>query len=248
MPSAIIPTLARIVAVAGLCLGSAGAQAGSFMVDPTRIELAPDQLSTTLTIRNDDQEPAAIRVEVRAWKQKDGEDLYETTQEILVTPPIVNVPAGSEQILRIALRRPLDPQKELTYRIFLQEIPPPPRPGFRGLQVALRISLPVFALPANGVTPKSAWKIAYEPKANALRVGLANTGNEHIQMQEFSLSPPGSDKVLAVRQATQYVLNGQSFNWLINLDPSVKITGSRLRLRALTDAGHVDKEIELDTP
>jgi fimbrial chaperone protein len=240
--------LLNLAALTCLVLTAPLAYAGSFMVDPTRIELTPDQLSATLVVRNDDQESAAIRVEVKSWQQKDGEDVFEPTQEILVTPPIVNVPSGTEQILRIALRRPLDPNKELTYRIFLQEIPPPPRPGFRGLQVALRISLPAFALPATGVKSKSDWKLAYDAKQHALRVALANTGNDHLQVQEFTLAAPGSEKVLAVRQTSQYVLAGQSLNWLINLDPSVKLAGKRLRLKAVTDAGHVDKEIDLDMP
>ena len=233
---------------AWLALTLTGAEAGSFMVDPTRIELGADQMSATLVIRNDDQEPTVIRVESRAWRQKDGEDIYEATSEILITPPVVTVAPGSEQILRVALRRPLDGKKELSYRIFLLEVPPPPRPGFRGLQVALRISLPVFALPAAGATSKTAWRLAYQAKEHALRVDLANTGDAHMQMQEFSLSAPGRDTPLAIRQSVQYVLAGQSYTWLIKLDPAVRITGKRLRLKAVTNEGHVDTELDLDTP
>jgi len=238
----------RSALFAWLALTLTGAEAGSFMVDPTRVELGADQMSTTLVIRNDDQEPAVIRVESRAWRQNDGEDIYEPSPEILITPPVVTVAPGSEQILRVALRRPLDGQKELAYRIFLLEVPPPPRPGFRGLQVALRISLPVFALPAAGATPKAGWRLAYQAKEHTLRVDLANTGNAHLQMQEFSLSAPGRDAPLALRQSVQYVLAGQSYTWLIKLDPAVRITGKRLRLKAVTDEGHVDKEFDLDTP
>ena len=136
---------ATLALAAAMILGVA--HAGSFMVVPTRIELAPGKLSATLTIRNDDKEPAVIRLEPRAWDQKGDQDLYEATKEVLVTPPIVTVAPGAEQIVRIALRRPLDPQRELNYRLFLQEVAPPPRPGFSGLQVALRISMPIFARP-----------------------------------------------------------------------------------------------------
>ena len=232
-----------------LLLGAfARAEAGAFMVDPTRIELAPGQLSATLVIRNDDKEPVVIQVEPRAWSQKDGEDVYAPTRELLVTPPIVTIPAGAEQILRVALRRPLDPQMEIPYRIYLLEVPPSPQAGFRGLQVALRISIPVFARPGDAAAPRAEWKVAYGARAHALRVVLANAGNAHLQVQEFMLFKPGSSTPSAVRQAAAYVLPGQSRDWLIKLDPSVWVDGPRLRLKAVTDAGDVDKELELDKP
>jgi fimbrial chaperone protein len=222
------------------------AQAGSFMVDPTRIELAPGKLSATLTIRNDDREPAVIRLEPRAWNQQGDEDLYEATKEVLVTPPIVTVAPGAEQIVRIALRRPLDPQKELTYRLFLQEVAPPPRPGFSGLQVALRISMPIFAKPGDTVAPKSEWKVAYQAREHSLRVNLANSGNAHLQLQEFKFSAPGSDQVLALQQSSVYLLPGRSRDWLLKLAPAVRLPAGKLRLRASTDAGETDTEIEIE--
>ena len=224
------------------------ANAASFMVDPTRIELAPGQLSATLVIRNDGLEPVVIQVEPRAWSQKDSEDIYAPTRELLVTPPIITISAGAEQILRIGLRRQLDPQTEIPYRIYLQEVPPPPKSGFRGLQVALRISIPVFVRPGATATPKAVWKVAYEAKEHALLVDLANSGTAHLQVQEFMLFAPGSSTPLAIRQTAAYVLSGQSRDWLIKLDPSVRIGGTRLRLKAITDAGDVDDELELDKP
>ena len=127
-------------------------------------------------------------------------------------------------------------------------MPPPIKPGFRGLQVALHISLPVFAKPGDAAVPKAIWKVAYDAGLHALRVSLANAGTAHLQLQEFTFAASGSDTVLAQRQAAVYVLPRQSRDWLIKLEPSVRIVGERLRLRAATDAGNVDKELELDKP
>jgi P pilus assembly chaperone PapD len=79
-------------------------------------------------------------------------------------------------------------------------------------------------------------------------VGVANAGNVHLQVQEFMLFAPGSNTPSAIHQAAAYVLPGQSRDWLIKLDPSVRIDGPRLRLKAITDAGDVDRELELDKP
>ena len=235
---------ATLALAAAMVLGVA--HAGSFMVDPTRIELAPGKLSATLTIRNDDKEPAVIRLEPRAWDQKGDQDLYEATKEVLVTPPIVTVAPGAEQIVRIALRRPRDPQRELNNRLFLQEVAPPPRPGFSGLQVALRISMPIFARPGEAVAPKPEWTVAYQAKEHSLRVNLANSGSAHLQMQEFKLSAAGSDQILALQQSSVYLLPGRSREWLLKLDPAVRIPAGKLRLRASTDAGETDSEIEIE--
>lgn len=224
------------------------AQAGAFQIDPVRVELSPDQLSAALVLRNDEKETSVIRIEARAWTQKNGEDVFESSKQILVTPPIATIAAGAEQVVRVALRRPLDPEQELTYRIFLQEVPPPPRPGFNGLQVALRISIPVFAVPGSSATPKPTWKIKYQAHEHALFIGATNEGNAHLQVQDFKLLKPGTDTVLAMQSISSYLLGGQNREWTIKLDPSVRISGTRLRLMAMTDAGNLDQELEIDAP
>ena len=71
----------------------------------------------------------------------------------MATPPIFTVPPKGTQVIRVGLRRAADAQQGLSYRMFLQEVPPPPRQGLQGLQVALRLSLPVFVMPARDARP-----------------------------------------------------------------------------------------------
>jgi fimbrial chaperone protein len=229
-------------------------QAGSFMIDPTRIELGPDQMSATLVLRNQDKVAIVIQADARHWRQQDGEDLLTPTRELLVTPPIVTIAPGAEQVLRVALRRPLDPQQEMNYRIFLQEIAPPPQPGFRGVQVALRISLPVFAKAGEGVQSKPIWSARYLAQEHALRLVLENAGAAHLQLQDFALTQkqpqnqnqPQSPQTLASRQSPRYLLAGQRQEWVIALDPAVRLSGQKLQLKATTYAGPLEQELALD--
>jgi len=220
--------------------------AGSFMVDPVRIDLDETQKSSSLMLRNNDQEPTVIQVSLMAWSQIDGEDVYTPTKDVLITPPIVPIQAGSEQLLRLALRRPLDPQKELTYRIFLQEVPPPPRPGFRGLQVALRMSVPIFANANQALRPKMEWKSAYIAKDHALRVELINSGAAHLHLYEFSLRQPNSNTNLVLQQTAVYLLSGQRHEWVIKIDSATQIDSIMLKLKAITDTGEAVQDVELD--
>lgn len=213
------------------------------LVDPVRIELSPQQQTAAINVRNDSDQPTSIQIQAVAWSQLDRKDVYTPTRELLVSPPIVTIAPKSEQVIRAALRRQADTASELTYRIYLQELPPQPAPGFMGLQVALRIGLPVFVKPQNGkAAPKMVWTVSHAPD-NSLKVALQNQGNAHVQVSDFSLYIPGGDKPIAGESGSSYILAGQAREWLLKIDFSEKITGGRLRLKAYTDAGNVDTEL-----
>jgi fimbrial chaperone protein len=110
---------------------------------------------------------------------------------VLANPPIFTVPPGGSQLIRAGLRRPPDARRELTYRIFLQELPPPPNPDFSGAKMLMRVSLPVFVVPALAAEPVLRWKAAHTSDG-ALKISLTNIGNAHVQISNFSLSLPGS--------------------------------------------------------
>jgi P pilus assembly protein, chaperone PapD len=63
------------------------------------------------------------------------------------------------QIVRIALRRAADADRERSYRLLVTEVPGSPQPGFNGAQFALKISLPIFVDAAVAkATPQVAWR------------------------------------------------------------------------------------------
>ncbi len=162
-------------------------------IDPVRVELFPEQQTAAVTIRNGSDQPTSIQIQAVEWTQIDGKDVYTPTKDLLVSPPIVTIAPKSEQIVRVALRRETDLTSELTYRINLQELPPPPNPDFMGVQVALRISLPVFVQSHKGeAAPKTSWKISRMPN-NFLKVQVNNHGTAHIQVSDFSLYVPGGE-------------------------------------------------------
>jgi fimbrial chaperone protein len=222
--------------------------AGSFMVDPVRVYLDASQKSSSLVLGNNGQEPTVLQVSLMAWSQVNGEDVYTLTQDVLVTPPIVTIQPGAEQVLRLALRHPIDPQKELTYRIFIQEVPPAPRPGFRGLQVSMRMSVPVFAKANQALVPKMQWKLAYLSKEHILRAEVINAGAAHLHLTEFTIKNPNNDANLILQQAAVYVLPGQHHEWLLKIDNTAQIDHIKLKLKAKTDAGEVEQDIDLDQP
>ncbi len=224
------------------------ARGASWEVDPVRVELSQKQQTSAITIRNISSESTTIQLKAVAWTQTGGKDVFTPTKELLISPPIVTIPANGEQIIRVALRKKSVGMNELTYRINLQELPAHPTPGFTGLQVALRIGVPVFVKPQKGKgLPQGAWVIARMSDAR-LKVGVQNHSNEHLQISDISLFVPGSTQAIAVESGSSYVLAGQAREWVLKSNSNESISGGRIQLKANTDAGDVDTELALGKP
>jgi fimbrial chaperone protein len=154
------------------------------------------------------------------------------------------VPAGGSQLVRIGLRRAPNTQRELTYRIFMQELPPPLDNEFTGTRMLMRISMPVFFLPEDEVKPVLRWQASRTPQG-ALKISLTNNGNAHVQIINFKLSLPGSAQPWVTQQSAEYVLPSQSRDWMlpVNVENPIPPMGTTIRLFAQTDAGNFETEV-----
>jgi fimbrial chaperone protein len=221
--------------------------AGSFQVSPVRVELSSGQTSDALSILNSGSEPVLIQLQTVAWSQDQGRDVYQPTDDLLATPPIFTVLPGGTQIVRVGLLRGVDENTELSYRLFLQEVAPKPKPGFKGLQMLLRVGLPVFVAPKTKASSELSWRVELAD-GNQLRVSLKNDGNAHIQVSDFKLSLPGKDQAIALQQVSGYVLPGQARSWMLATDAAQRLASDTVRINAHTDAGSVETDIKLEKP
>jgi fimbrial chaperone protein len=229
-----------------LCLTIEPAFAGSIVVNPIRLTLSASKTAGVLTIRNTGAEPSVVQLEVMSWSQQDGKEVLVPTKELLAAPPIFTVPAGGSQMVRVGLRKPADPRSEVTYRVIMQEVPPPPKPGFQGLQVALRLSVPVFVAPAVASAPEIQWSATRTTQGD-LSIGVTNTGNAHIQITGFRLSVAGSTLSPLQPARSEYVLPGQRMGWTLrsNSTPAALTT---LHVVAQTDAGEREADVVVSAP
>lgn len=233
--------------LACLC-AAATATAGSFEVNPIRVELSSSARTAAVMVRNTSRDSMVVQVSVNAWRQENGQDVLMPTNEVLASPPIATIPAGAEQVVRIGLRRAPDSQRELSYRMFLQEVPPPPQPGFQGLQVALRVGLPVFVQPMSGPAKAAlVWDARLRPD-NTVRLKLQNEGTGHLQISDLDMYLPHENEPVASHSSLAYVLPGQSREWDLKLRHSRVKSTDRLRLKLATDAGSIDTEVRLEGP
>ena len=225
-----------------LCAGIASA--GSIGVSPVRVTLSDSQKIGSLSVRNDGTEPVSMQMEVLSWSQREGNAVFAATREVLANPPIFTIPAGGSQLVRVGLRRTADAQRELSYRVILQELPPPPNPDFMGTRMLVRISLPVFVLPEVDAKPVLRWQ-ATRASQGALKISLTNNGNAHIQIKNFKLSLLDSEQPWVTLQSSDYVLAGQSRDWIlpVSADYSIPPSGDTIQLLAQTDDVDIEAKI-----
>lgn len=235
----------RLLAACAAMIGSQFASAGSFDVNPIRVDLTAQSRNAAVSVRNTGDDPVVVQVTVQAWSQSAGKDVLTDTKDVIVSPPIATIPAGQQQIVRIGMRRAPDAQRELSYRMFLQEVPPPPRPGFQGLVVALRIGLPIFVQPRQGAGKAAlVWNLD-TGSPDTLKLKVDNQGTAHVQISTIELFRRSEKDAIAEFSGLAYVLPGQARDWDLKLrDPAIK-RGERLRMKVSTDAGSIDTEIDL---
>lgn len=247
MKPAIVMAALRAAFCLWLATLPALAGAGSFQVTPIRLEFSAQQRTAAVTVRNDSAESLVIQIELMDWTQRDNQDVYTETSDLLATPPIVTVPAGRDQVFRVGLRRAPDPSRELSYRVFLREIVPPPAKDFTGLQVSLRVGVPAFVKPIVAAgKPELGWSARTTPEGR-LSVTAKNAGNMHVQVVDFRVNVPGTEAAIANTEQMSYVLADQTREWQLELKNALPAGTTRLHLMAQTDAGPIEAELALDS-
>ena len=213
------------------------ARAQSLTVLPVNVFLSPGQSATTVTVTNSGQSETAVQIRAYDWNEKDGSDQLVNTNELMLSPPMAKIPAGQSQIVRLVLRHP-PKTEEATYRIVIDQIPPPSEPGV--VHLVLRLSIPVFALPPVRCVPDVKFRI--ESAEGQFYLVATNSGKLHEAIREMQVFDNNGRTVNLESPGLSYVLPGATRRWHIVQDTtSPRIVA--LRLRARMNAGAIDQEV-----
>lgn len=218
------------------------ARAQGITVSPINVEMGPGQMATVLTVGNQTDHEIAFQIRAFAWQQnRAGEDQLTPTDELQASPPLATIPAGGTQVARLVLRRPPQGQ-EATYRILFDQLSPPAESG--RVNIALRLSIPVFAEPASRVTPQMLWRIAAQG-GQAWLVAV-NAGSRHQTVRDFALHTADGRALQIEIKTPPHILAGGSQRWRIVARGAPLVPGAVLRLTANADSGAIDQEVRVD--
>lgn len=181
------PVWLRCLALAIFLPALAGvppAMAGAFSISPVRIYMTPRERVVAVSITNEGETEVALQAELFAWSQsEDGVDELLPTEDLILAPPIVRLAPTSRQVVRLALLRPVDASRQLTYRLIVREVPElaPPKDQTLQVPITLALSMPVFITP-----PSAKYRMACEvhrPDADTLGARCANLGQAYAQVR-----------------------------------------------------------------
>ena len=207
-------TISLLALAAALLIPSA-APAGSLQVDPIRLEIDAGRRTATVRVRNQEQAPVTIRAYPLAWSQVEGEDHYEESAAVIVSPPIFTIPAGGTQIVRVGLRSPsADPR---AYRLIVEEVPQASPGG--GVQVALRLNLPLFSSISAGAQSELSWS-ASRGADGRWTLEARNPGRNYVRI-EPAAAEAATGIALDSGLNLGVVLPGSMRRYQIGSDPAV---------------------------
>lgn len=234
-----------IAAVAGLAALFAlpGAAAGTFTISPLRVDFTGTSGTAALNVRNEEAVPVVVQAEGLSWSQEGGKDVLAPSRDLLISPAVFTLAPGGSQLVRVALRRAPDATRELAYRMTLQEVPQAASPDFNGLQVALRLSVPVFVAPVAPAAPEVTWSARREADGRTV-LAAHNGGSAHAQIHRFVLQTADGARTLFEQPGLAYVLPDANRLWTIDdKNESTRVNGAAAlqpgayRLEGKTDRG-----------
>ena len=141
-------------------------------------------------------------------------------------------------------------KRELSYRLILTEVPQQASPDFTGLNVALRLSLPIFVAPTATAEPRLDWS-ATRSADGAIALTARNTGNAHARVLNFNVAPAAGSTPGIQQDVTAYILPGQARTWTLDNKQNEATSSTdwhRLRVKGTTEAGDFEVEIRPEGP
>ncbi len=238
----------RVTALtAVLMLGAHLAQAGSFAVQPTRLELGPARPSGALTVRNEGAAPLSFQVKGMRWTQdEEGQEHHTETEDLIYFPKLLTLSPGQSAVIRLGLRQPPG-ALEKTYRLFIEELAPPV-PAEAGpqarIRVLVRLGAPVFVAP---LAPRQQLTLAaFDLARGQVRWTLHNEGSRHEVFQAVALRGLDAAGAEVFKQAfsERYFLAGAARRFRVDLPADTCPRIQRLVLEVKTDRSQVQQSLD----
>lgn len=133
------------------------AQAASLGVWPINPRIDAPAGATMVWVKNNNKsEPVILQARIFIWRQVNNEDKLDPQDELVVSPPLIEVKPDAQQIFRLMNRKGelKDVTMENSYRLLIDEVPKEGSITSSLLRFQMRYSLPLFVgLPEGYSTP-----------------------------------------------------------------------------------------------
>jgi len=232
--------IARTFAAAALWLIAGAARAGGLGVSPILLEFDGQAQARALWLSNAGDQVLHGQVRTFRWTQEQGEDRLTPTRDIVLSPPMLELAPGQQQLVRVIRTMPFPPTEQ-AYRILVNELPSTAPGGGLGLNLLMEFSVPIFVgKPGTLIAPD--WSLHRE--RSGMMLYARNAGGTRAQVSALELLDGNGKRVLYEPGLYGYVLAGSERHWKLELPPGstpeslrARINGEPIRAQIRADNG-----------
>ncbi|MDX6807410.1 molecular chaperone [Terrihabitans rhizophilus] len=189
------------------------AQAAALHVSPVLIEKTAPAAAAALTVRNAGAEPMTVQTRVFRWVQVGGEDKLEPTADIAVSPPMMKLQPGVDNVVRIVRTSKQPIVSEQSYRVVVDELPVAGRARSGTVNFLVRHSIPVFFRPPTETPPAADWLATRSGRQITLT--LNNRGQRRLRVADLLVKDASGAKVAQNSGLVGYALAGSTVRWTL---------------------------------
>jgi len=205
------------------------AAAGTLQVNPVLVEIGAARRTGSVTVRNIEDVPITIRAYPLAWRQAGGEDHYDETSAIIVSPPVFTIPPGGTQIVRVGQRAAAATGAQ-PYRLIIEEVPEANPAG--GIRVALRLNIPLYASVPAGAPADLQWSASRQADGQ-WAIEARNPGGGWVRV-DAGAARAATGIVFEDGFAFGTVLPGGARRWPVGASPNI---ADRARFHQIAGSG-----------
>jgi fimbrial chaperone protein len=227
----------------GLCaLVPHVAQASSWSVSPTRIEMTAPSVASVVTLTNSGKDVVNAQIRVFRWTQVNGVEQLTPTTDVVASPPAARLTPANNYLVRVVRVSKSPIAAEENYRLLIDELPDPSKGQNGMVSFSVRFSVPVFFKnPEAPVAPKIAWALRQTDQGVVL--SAANSGHNRLRLHDVKLIQNGKT-VATIKDLAGYVLAGATMEFPLDPGKTAMKPGT-VRLTAQSDAGAIEADVTL---
>lgn len=215
--------------------------AGGLSIWPVQVNLTADGSVQELQVNNPSDERSYVQVMAVEWHAPENINEAPHVEAILAVPPVFELDPDGNQLVRLAVRGPMDDSVERSYKLVITEVPRTAGLIPNSLAIAARMTLPIFVTP-EGAVPVPVWTLQEHDKGKPSLM-LANQGSAHIRVNNIQLIPVDKEKAVFETQEGALVLADKGMSWPLDIDLT-KLKGPVI-VKAQTNIGHIETAISL---
>lgn len=218
--------------------------ASSLGVWPINPRIDAPSSSTLIWVKNNNKnDPVTLQARVFLWSQIDNEDKFDAQDELVISPPIIEVKPDAQQIFRVMNRKGaiVNITSEKSYRILIDEVPKEENSQSPQLRFQMRYSLPLFVgLPASIATkpmPERLKAMATDLRYRIIKepspaIEIINQGTTHARLSNLNIHNEAlENKIFQLNKGLfGYVLPNSVRRWPLDKEQLAAITASNIKI------------------